>query len=150
MPSSRGSSRPRDQTQVSCIAGRFFTIWATWEAQILPGKQKRGSPSLASYTTRLVYTEFTYLHFPTYVTPLIKFFCIYTSGKFFNILRKQQHYLKYQNVLPYKEVGKGTQRKKLKNTWSLAIIIEIHKRDKKLKNIVLFLRWTNHKIGHVL
>ena len=24
-PFSRGSSRPRDQTQVSCIAGRFFT-----------------------------------------------------------------------------------------------------------------------------
>ena len=29
MPSSRGSSQPRDRTQVSCIAGRFFTIWAT-------------------------------------------------------------------------------------------------------------------------
>ena len=26
MPSSRGSSQPRDQTQVSRIAGRFFTI----------------------------------------------------------------------------------------------------------------------------
>ena len=26
---SRGSSWPRDQTWVSCIAGRFFTIWAT-------------------------------------------------------------------------------------------------------------------------
>ena len=25
-PSSRGSSRPRDQTQVSCIAVRFFTV----------------------------------------------------------------------------------------------------------------------------
>ncbi|CAI9152773.1 unnamed protein product [Rangifer tarandus platyrhynchus] len=25
-PSSRGSSQPRDRTQVSCIAGRFFTI----------------------------------------------------------------------------------------------------------------------------
>ena len=25
---SRGSSRPRDQTQVSHTAGRFFTIWA--------------------------------------------------------------------------------------------------------------------------
>ena len=25
---SRGSSQPRDQTQVSCTAGRFFTIWA--------------------------------------------------------------------------------------------------------------------------
>ena len=32
MPSSRGSSWPRDQTQVSCISGRFFTIWATREA----------------------------------------------------------------------------------------------------------------------
>ena len=29
---SRGSSWPRDQTQVSCSAGRFFTIWATREA----------------------------------------------------------------------------------------------------------------------
>ena len=25
IPLSRGSSQPRDQTQVSCIAGRFFT-----------------------------------------------------------------------------------------------------------------------------
>ena len=31
-PFSRGSSLPRDQTQVSCIAGRFFTIWDTKEA----------------------------------------------------------------------------------------------------------------------
>ena len=30
---SGGSSQPRDQTQVSLIAGRFFTSWATWEAQ---------------------------------------------------------------------------------------------------------------------
>ena len=29
MASSRGSSWPRDQTQVSCIAGRFLTGWAT-------------------------------------------------------------------------------------------------------------------------
>ena len=29
IPFSRGSSQPRDQTQVSCIAGRFFTVWAT-------------------------------------------------------------------------------------------------------------------------
>ena len=29
---SRGSSQPRDQTQVSYVAGRFFTIWAIWEA----------------------------------------------------------------------------------------------------------------------
>ena len=29
---SRGSSRTRDQTWVSCIASRFFTVWATMEA----------------------------------------------------------------------------------------------------------------------
>ena len=29
---SRGSSQPRDQTQVSCIAGRRFNFWATREA----------------------------------------------------------------------------------------------------------------------
>ena len=32
MPSSRGSSQPKDRTQASCIAGGFFTIWATREA----------------------------------------------------------------------------------------------------------------------
>ena len=32
-PFSRGSSQPRDWTQVSCIVGRFFTSWATREAQ---------------------------------------------------------------------------------------------------------------------
>ena len=28
----RGSSRPRNRTRVSCIAGRRFTVWATREA----------------------------------------------------------------------------------------------------------------------
>ena len=32
-PFSRGSSQPRDQTQVSCIEGRFFTSGATRKAQ---------------------------------------------------------------------------------------------------------------------
>jgi len=33
VPFSRGSSQPRDRTQVSHIAGGFFTNWATREAQ---------------------------------------------------------------------------------------------------------------------
>ena len=33
MPSSGGFSQTKDQTQVSRIAGGFFTIWATREAQ---------------------------------------------------------------------------------------------------------------------
>ena len=32
MPFSRGSHQPRNQTLVSCTAGRFFTIWANREA----------------------------------------------------------------------------------------------------------------------
>ena len=35
-PFSRGSSRPRNQTGVSCIAGRFFTNWAIREAHWVP------------------------------------------------------------------------------------------------------------------
>ena len=34
-PFSRGSSQPRNQTGVSCIAGRFFISWATRKALIL-------------------------------------------------------------------------------------------------------------------
>ena len=34
IPISRGSSPPRDRTSVSCIAGRFFTVWATREAPL--------------------------------------------------------------------------------------------------------------------
>ena len=34
-PFSRGSSQPMDWTQVSCIAGGFFTSWATRESQPL-------------------------------------------------------------------------------------------------------------------
>ena len=36
-PFSRGSSQPTDGTQVSCIAGGFFTSWATMEALIEVG-----------------------------------------------------------------------------------------------------------------
>ena len=35
IPFSRGSSQPRDWTRVSCIAGRFFTVWATREALVV-------------------------------------------------------------------------------------------------------------------
>ena len=31
---SRGSSWPRDQTQISCVTGRFFTSWTTREAPL--------------------------------------------------------------------------------------------------------------------
>ena len=44
IPSSRGSSQPRDQTHVSHIAGKFFTIWDTREAH----EYWSGKPVLSS------------------------------------------------------------------------------------------------------
>ena len=35
IPFSGGSSPPRDQSQVSCIAGRFFAIWTTKNFQLV-------------------------------------------------------------------------------------------------------------------
>ena len=40
-----GSSQPRDWTQVSCTAGRFFIDWATREAQRLRRRRKNTSIS---------------------------------------------------------------------------------------------------------
>ena len=40
IPFSKGYSRPRDWTGISCIAGRFFTIWATREAPITIGESE--------------------------------------------------------------------------------------------------------------
>jgi len=46
-PFSRGSSQPRDRTQVSRIAGRVFTSWATREALVwVPGQFPRSSCSM--------------------------------------------------------------------------------------------------------
>ena len=38
---SRGSSKPRDWTQVSHIAGEFFTSWATREDSLIKIKKKK-------------------------------------------------------------------------------------------------------------
>jgi len=42
IPFSRGTSQPRDRTLVSCLAGRFFTIWATKRSPILSGLLLQG------------------------------------------------------------------------------------------------------------
>ena len=49
-PSSRGSSQPRDRTQVSCIPSRLFTSWATREALVTwPGIIKPMFPALQGW-----------------------------------------------------------------------------------------------------
>ena len=47
---SRGSSQPKNQTQVSFIAGRFFTDWATREA---PEQGLEAGKPVANYATIL-------------------------------------------------------------------------------------------------
>ena len=51
--SSRGSFQPRDQTQFSCIADRFFTIWATREAPIYKNNYALRLSEVYSPDTRL-------------------------------------------------------------------------------------------------
>ena len=53
IPFCRGSSQPRDRTEVSCLSGRFFTIWATREA----------SKKLTSYSVCLSEDTFTRIPF---------------------------------------------------------------------------------------
>ena len=60
-----GSSRPRDQTGVSCIVGRFFTIWVTREALVLP--YDRATAVFSIYLSELK----TYLHTKMFILALL-------------------------------------------------------------------------------
>ena len=79
---SRGPSQPRDQTGVCCIAGRFFTIWATRGALILWSKIN----DMFGGTCRL--------------------FCLFKNNGF-NILLKINHFL-YKNQAIQKKTKKDT------------------------------------------
>ena len=52
---SRGSSQPRDQTWVSCIADRFFALWATREFTIIYCSQLSGTTGIQ--TLDLLFTR---------------------------------------------------------------------------------------------
>ena len=51
VPFSRGSSPPRNWTEATCIAGRFFTNWATREAQPKGNSFQLGPPVAPSSAT---------------------------------------------------------------------------------------------------
>ena len=82
---SRGSSQPRDQTRVSHIAGRFFTIWAIREApELIPVYLITGGNKASKH----------YKILPFEVRQSLKFiesgrrlylcymFCVWTRGRF--------------------------------------------------------------------
>ena len=63
MPSSRGSSWARNWTSVSCITGRFFTHWATWEIHA-----KSTNPRLNMCSSDTLLPFFVHVTFPLFHT----------------------------------------------------------------------------------
>ena len=59
IPFSRGSFQPRDRTQISCIAGRFFTIWATREVLSFTYSQQipNSAQHIINFTEKQKYVE---------------------------------------------------------------------------------------------
>ena len=107
---SRGSSQPRDWTQVSCIAGGFFTIWATrklkstgvpslslfqrifltqelsWGLlhcrQILYQLSYQGSPN--SVNSYLIFANLYSISFLKFLYYCLCFVCVFTNGSLKN------------------------------------------------------------------
>ena len=57
---SRGSFRARDWTQVSCIAGRLFIIWAIWETLNRPENPVKCSQCCIALSPAYNYTFLTW------------------------------------------------------------------------------------------
>ena len=74
-PFSRGFSQPRNGTGVSCIAGEFFTSWATKEApSILTTFIFKQIHKFSSFSIYILYiSTFTFIHFSIYIYILYKF-----------------------------------------------------------------------------
>ena len=97
IPFSRGSSWPRDQTQVSWIAGRFFAIWATREAH---NSQKKynlcHNPNIQIKKTTYPYNNFDLYSFSYILCNLfLSFFFFFNPGH--NQLNKLHNLLKGHN-----------------------------------------------------
>ena len=70
---SRGSSQPRDQTWVSHVSGRLFTIWATREAQLEVKMFKRENPFFTPRTLEnFLGHYFLMTHAEIQITALVK------------------------------------------------------------------------------
>ena len=89
VPFSRGSSQLKDQTWVSCIVGRFFTMWATREAQWSENKPQiscdapvfRISYISQGHCQSHVLSHFSYLLYHSQPMTLLKFPPYYFMAK---------------------------------------------------------------------
>ena len=73
---SRGSSWPRDWTQISCIVGRFFPVWTTRKAlESLAGHLCRITFSVLMKTCKWIYKIVSWPYFFTYLDILQRWIC---------------------------------------------------------------------------
>ena len=97
MPSSRESSQPRDRTQISCIAGWFFTIWTTEKSKNI----EVGSLSLLQGNFPTQESNWSLLHCRRILYQLsypgnsdknlqILYHIFWTKSKAFQILKKKK------------------------------------------------------------
>ena len=78
MPSFRRSFQHRDQTLVSCIAGRFFTVWATREPiMFVRGRYSHHYPHIFDLDMFVIFIQLhlILLHFSVLRFTDIVFFC---------------------------------------------------------------------------
>ena len=67
MPFSKGSSRPRDQTRISRIAGRLFTIWPNREAHLVfTWMYLNVEPTLLQIRLELFLSTNVIIHMPSF------------------------------------------------------------------------------------
>ena len=76
-PFSRGSSQPRDQTQVICVAGRFFTNWATMKSSFTVLRRNRSS---WYFDLRLPGSKTEFLMFKPFCCLRVVFCYIFSDG----------------------------------------------------------------------
>ena len=75
IPFSRESSQPRDWIQVSCLAGRFFTIWATREAHVYTSVYKKHALKTDKQKVTMVSKQQTRLEASCFLYHLGQKFC---------------------------------------------------------------------------
>ena len=83
MPSSRGAFQPRDETQVSCIASRFFTSWATRET--LFHSKYNSIYFYNMYKNRYIYFKYNNVYFMCIIHLLSPFMCQSTFKLFLRL-----------------------------------------------------------------
>ena len=102
-PFSRGSSQPKDRTQGSCIAGRFFTIWATalqtslWKPGIKFLKKGSGDPAVSCFSLVSLFLK------PPAATCFVK-----CSEVFCVKYKNHCNVIKYKTILWHKNICKNS------------------------------------------